>query len=121
MNDKPEDAWRFYSTSNQDAPDRNLLEQIANDCYKRGHFLIAVKAFNDLLINFDGKSNTEFERGLEEASIGVLKGWVLNKSRDDGHFIKKQLDEMLEVLEKRSNIPRIKAAQVKILSVLNTI
>ena len=46
-----------------------MLQLIANDCYKMGHFYYSVKAF-DILERFDGEN--EYEDALKGGVIGLL-------------------------------------------------
>jgi intraflagellar transport protein 56 len=48
MNGKVKNAWEIYLSSETSADSYNILQLIANDCYKMGHFYYAVKAFEAL-------------------------------------------------------------------------
>ena len=46
MNRKPQQAWELYLKMETSSESFNLLQLIANDCYKMGQFLHAAKAFD---------------------------------------------------------------------------
>lgn len=76
MNFKPHLAWEIYiymETSNESL---NLLNLIANDCYKMGQFYYSVKAF-DVLERLD--PDPEFWEGKRGAAIGVFQMVVAGK------------------------------------------
>ena len=61
------DAWDIYINM-ESGESFNLLQLIANDCYRMGHFYYAAKAF-DILERLD---SPEFE--YEEAKRGAVVG-----------------------------------------------
>jgi intraflagellar transport protein 56 len=69
MNGKPRLAWELYVNMETTNESIYLLQLIANDCYKMGHFYYSVKAF-DILERFDGEN--EYEDALKGGVIGLL-------------------------------------------------
>jgi len=69
MNGKPRLAWDMYINMETSTETFNLLQLIANDCYKMGHFYYAAKAF-DILERLD--SEREYEEALRGAVVGVF-------------------------------------------------
>jgi len=69
MNGKPRLAWDMYINMETSTETFNLLQLIANDCYKMGHFYYAAKAF-DILERLD--SEREYEDALRGAVVGVF-------------------------------------------------
>ncbi|KAJ9599313.1 hypothetical protein L9F63_010207, partial [Diploptera punctata] len=70
MNKKPQQAWELYLKMETSAESFNLLQLIANDCYKMGHFWHAAKAF-DMLERLD--PNPEHWEGKRGACVGVFQ------------------------------------------------
>ncbi|KAG8236458.1 hypothetical protein J437_LFUL016909 [Ladona fulva] len=70
MNKKPQDAWELYLKMEASPDSFNLLQLIANDCYRMGHFYHAAKAF-DMLERFD--PNPEYWEGKRGACIGMFQ------------------------------------------------
>lgn len=63
MNKKPQLAWDLYLKMDTSTESFNLLQLIANDCYKVGEFWYAAKAF-DMLERMDpSPENWEGKRG----------------------------------------------------------
>ena len=72
----------------------NLLQLIANDCYRMGHFLYAAKAF-DVLERLD--PDPEYWEGKRGACVGVFQLVIAGKaSRDD-------LQDVLTMIRNTSN------------------
>lgn len=57
-----------------------LLQLIANDCYKMGHFFYALKAF-DVLERLD--PNPEFWEGKRGACVGAFQQIIAGKENKD--------------------------------------
>ena len=90
MNKKPKQAWDLYHNRDNSTESFNLLQLIANDCYKvritlqcfvlmvakMGQFLYAAKAF-DALQKID--QNPEYWEGKRGAAAGVLQMVIAGK------------------------------------------
>jgi intraflagellar transport protein 56 len=120
MNDKPEKAWSLYTHLKLHGHDTLLLELIATDCYRKGYFLIAARAFDEFHTDADEKSNFPAIEGVRGACIGVLKQFIINKN-DGKHGFPKQLEQMMAILEKYKNYQNLKMTIKKIESLLSTI
>ncbi|XP_071443337.1 intraflagellar transport protein 56 isoform X2 [Hetaerina americana] len=70
MNKKPQNAWELYLKMEASPESFSLLQLIANDCYKMGHFYHSAKAF-DMLERFD--PNPEYWEGKRGACIGIFQ------------------------------------------------
>lgn len=94
MNGNPRSAWELYLKLNNSSESFNLLQLIANDCYRMGHFLFAAKAF-DVLERLD--SDPEYWEGKRGACVGVFQQVIAGKaSRDD-------LQDVLSMIRNTSN------------------
>lgn len=69
MNGKPKEAWETYISMETSSESFQILQLIANDCYKMGHFYYAAKAF-DILERLD--SDHEYEDALRGSVVGVF-------------------------------------------------
>lgn len=69
MNGKPRLAWDMYINMDTSSESFSLLQLIANDCYKMGHFYYAAKAF-DILERLD--SEKDYEEALRGSVVGVF-------------------------------------------------
>ncbi len=78
MNGKARLAWELYLKMETSGESFSLLQLIANDCYKMGHFYYAAKAF-DMLERLD--PNPEYWEGKRGAAIGLFQ--VRNKNIDE--------------------------------------
>jgi intraflagellar transport protein 56 len=89
-------AWDLYlkMESANDSNVLNLIQLIANDCYKMGAFYYAAKAF-DLLERHD--PDPEYWEGKRGACVGVFQMVVAGKER------KENLVEVLNMLRTTSN------------------
>ena len=94
MNFKPHLAWEIYINMETSNESLNLLNLIANDCYKMGQFYYSVKAF-DVLEKLD--LDPEFWEGKRGAAIGVFQMVVANKEKTD------RLSEVILLLKNTVN------------------
>jgi intraflagellar transport protein 56 len=94
MNGNPRSAWELYLKMTSSNESFNLLQLIANDCYRMGHFLFAAKAF-DVLERLD--PDPEYWEGKRGACVGVFQQVIAGKaSRDD-------LQDSLSMIRNTSN------------------
>lgn len=70
MNNKAGLAWELYLRMETSTDSYNLLQLIANDCYKMGEFLYSAKAF-DVLERMD--PDPEYWEGKRGACVGVFQ------------------------------------------------
>jgi len=70
MNRKPQHAWELYLKMDTSGDSFQLLNVIANDCYKMGQFYYAARAF-DILERLD--PNPEYWEGKRGACVGVFQ------------------------------------------------
>jgi len=104
MNKKPRLAWELYEHMETSPESFQLLQLIANECYRMGQFYYAAKAF-DFLEKFEAsQENWEGKRG---ACIGVFQLIIA------GHEPKESLHDIISLLR---NSPKQNAE--KILSVM---
>ena len=89
MNRKPQAAWELYLKMETSADSFNLLQLIANDCYKMGQFYFAARAF-DVLERLD--PNPDYWEGKRGACVGLLQLVIA------GHEPKDSLKEIVQIL-----------------------
>eukprot|EP00519_Triparma_laevis_P002247 CAMPEP_0182499744 /NCGR_PEP_ID=MMETSP1321-20130603/7927_1 /TAXON_ID=91990 /ORGANISM="Bolidomonas sp., Strain RCC1657" /LENGTH=556 /DNA_ID=CAMNT_0024703985 /DNA_START=70 /DNA_END=1736 /DNA_ORIENTATION=- len=77
MNNNPRNAWELYLKMDTSNESFNLLQLIANDCYRMGSFLYAAKAF-DVLERLD--PDPEYWEGKRGAFAGVFQAVVAGKA-----------------------------------------
>ncbi|XP_063048498.1 intraflagellar transport protein 56-like isoform X2 [Engraulis encrasicolus] len=94
MNQRPRLAWELYLKLETSADSVNLLNLIANDCYKMGQFYYAAKAF-DVLERLD--PSPEFWEGKRGACVGIFQ-LVLS-----GRQPRETLREVLPLLRNTGN------------------
>lgn len=94
MSGEPSMAWEQYTRMETSNESFNLLHQIANDCYKMGHFYYACKAF-DVLERLD--PDPEFWEGKRGAAIGVFQKTIMGQETTD------VLQEVVNLLRSDSN------------------
>lgn len=94
MNKKTKLAWEQYLKMDTSNDSFNLLQLIANDCYKMGAFFYAAKAF-DVLERLD--PDPEYWEGKRGACVGVLQQVIA------GVEPKESLRDVLSMLRNTSN------------------
>lgn len=94
MNGKPRLAWELYLRMETSDNSFNLLQLIANDCYRMGAFYYSAKAF-DVLERLD--PNPEYWGGKRGACIGVLQMVIAGKEAQD------TLRDVVSMLRNTSN------------------
>merc|ERR1719174_69501 len=94
MNANPRNAWELYLKMDTSNESFNLLQLIANDCYRMGQFLYAAKAF-DVLERLD--PDPEFWEGKRGACVGVFQQVVAGKGA------KEDLRDVLAMVRNTSN------------------
>ena len=94
MNGQPKNAWELYLKMDTSNESFNLLQLIANDCYRMGQFLYAAKAF-DVLERLD--PDPEFWEGKRGACVGVFQQVVAGKGA------KEDLRDVLAMVRNTSN------------------
>ncbi|XP_009946386.1 PREDICTED: tetratricopeptide repeat protein 26, partial [Leptosomus discolor] len=94
MNKKPQLAWKLYMKMETSGESFNLLQLIANDCYKMRQFYYSAKAF-DVLERLD--SNPEYWEGKRGACVGVFQMILA------GREAKETLREVLHLLKSTGN------------------
>ncbi|KFO86639.1 Tetratricopeptide repeat protein 26 [Buceros rhinoceros silvestris] len=94
MNKKPQLAWNLYMQMETSGESFNLLQLIANDCYKMHQFYYSAKAF-DVLERLD--SSPEYRQGKIGACVGVFQMILA------GREAKETLREVLRLLETTSD------------------
>ncbi|NWY33063.1 IFT56 protein, partial [Pheucticus melanocephalus] len=94
MNKKPQLAWKLYLKMETSGDSFNLLQLIANDCYKMRQFYYSAKAF-DILERLD--NNPEYWEGKRGACVGVFQMILA------GREAKETLREVLHLLKSTGN------------------
>ena len=87
-------AWELYMKMDTNNESFNLLQLIANDCYKMGSFFYAAKAF-DVLERLD--PDPEYWEGKRGACVGVFQQVIA------GMEPKELLMDVLTMLRNTSN------------------
>jgi intraflagellar transport protein 56 len=78
MNGKAEKAWELYLKMDTSAETLNLLQLIANDCYRVGSYYFSAKAF-DVLERLD--PSPEYWEGKRGACVGVFQQVIARKEQ----------------------------------------
>ncbi|KAF2980255.1 hypothetical protein EK904_008190 [Melospiza melodia maxima] len=94
MNKKPQLAWKLYLKMETSGDSFNLLQLIANDCYKMRQFYYSAKAF-DILERLD--NNPEYWEGKRGACVGIFQMILA------GREAKETLREVLHLLKSTGN------------------
>ncbi|KAG5309890.1 IFT56 protein, partial [Acromyrmex insinuator] len=94
MNEKAELAWELYLKMDTSAESFNLLQLIANTCYKVGEFWYAAKSF-DMLERMD--PSPEHWEGKRGACCGTFQYIIAEK------LPKELLSEVIQILKNTSN------------------
>ncbi|GMH44171.1 hypothetical protein BSKO_12105 [Bryopsis sp. KO-2023] len=94
MNGKPRQAWELYLRMETSDDSFNLLQLIANDCYRMGSFYHSAKAF-DVLERLD--PNPEYWDGKRGACIGAFQMVIAGKDSPD------TLRDIVSMLRNTSN------------------
>jgi len=94
MTNEPARAWEAYTRMETSNDTVNLLQLIANDCYKMGHFYYACKAF-DVLERMD--PDPEWWEGKRGAAIGTFQKVVAKHETQD------KLQEVVRMLRNTNN------------------
>uniref|UniRef100_A0A8U7N2R7 Intraflagellar transport protein 56 n=1 Tax=Corvus moneduloides TaxID=1196302 RepID=A0A8U7N2R7_CORMO len=94
MNKKPQLAWKLYLKMETSGDSFNLLQLIANDCYKMRQFYYSAKAF-DILERLD--NNPEYWEGKRGACVGVFQMILAGREAKD------TLREVLDLLKSTGN------------------
>lgn len=93
-NGRPRLAWELYLKLEHSNESFSLLQLIANDCYKMGHFYYSARAF-DILERMD--PNPEYWEGKRGACAGAFQLIVA------GHEPRETLREILQLLRNTSS------------------
>ncbi|OAF70528.1 TPR repeat protein 26 [Intoshia linei] len=96
---KPRLAWELYLKTESTFDSFKLLELIANDCYKMGHFFYAAKAFDEL-DKMD--SDNDFWVAKRGACIGAFQMAVAQKDNTENQ---ENLKIILDILNE-TNTPQ---------------
>ncbi|VDO03862.1 unnamed protein product [Rodentolepis nana] len=94
MNKESRSAWELYLKMETSVDSLNLLNLIANDCYRTSQFYIAAKAF-DVLERLD--SSPEYWKSKRGACIGAFRSVVAN------NVSKEILGEIIQILRNTNN------------------
>ena len=93
-NGKAREAWELYVKLDTSPDALNLLQLIANDCYRMGAFFYAAKAF-DVLERLE--ADPEYWEGKRGACIGVFQAVIAGKESPEA------LKEVVSILRGTSN------------------
>ena len=91
---KPQLAWEAYLSLDASSKSYTLLQMIANEAYREGHFFYALKAF-DVLERLD--PSPEYWEGKRGACVGAFQMVLAGKEKRD------HLPEIVNMLRNTSN------------------
>jgi intraflagellar transport protein 56 len=91
---KPHLAWEAYLSLDASSKSYTLLQMIANEAYREGHFFYALKAF-DVLKRLD--PSPEYWEGKRGACVGSFQMVLVGKEKRD------DLPEIVNMLRNASN------------------
>eukprot|EP00823_Brevimastigomonas_motovehiculus_P001620 TRINITY_DN1220_c0_g1_i1.p1 TRINITY_DN1220_c0_g1~~TRINITY_DN1220_c0_g1_i1.p1 ORF type:complete len:561 (-),score=105.56 TRINITY_DN1220_c0_g1_i1:1373-3055(-) len=98
MNSKPREAWEVYLRMESSNDSFTLLQLIANDCYKVGHFYYSAKAF-DVLERIDPRVS-EYWDGKRGACCGLFQQVIARVEK------KECLRDIVQMLRNKANNPQ---------------
>lgn len=96
MNGEPNSAWQLYLDMDTSNDSLILMNQIANDCYRKGFFVISLKAF-DMLCRLDSENEQMHHQGKLGAAVGVFQMVITRKATAE------QFEDMIIILKNTSN------------------
>ncbi len=96
MKGKPEKAWELYSKIQSASESFQLLQLIANDCYRMGHFVFAAKAFH-ILESVDG--DPDFGDGRRGACVGAFLKITKLKAQGNDMMREQFSDDLAEIIQ----------------------
>ncbi|GAX82244.1 hypothetical protein CEUSTIGMA_g9672.t1 [Chlamydomonas eustigma] len=85
MNGKPSLAWELYVRMGNSGESYQLLQLIANDCYRMGAFYYSAKAFH-VLESLD--PNPEYLEGKKGACVGTFQAVIADKDMKDSDVLR---------------------------------
>ena len=95
MNGEPNSAWQLYLDMDTSNDSLILMNQIANDCYRKGYFVISLKAF-DMLCRLDSENEQMHHQGKLGAAVGVFQMVITRKATAE------QFEDMINILKNTS-------------------
>lgn len=96
MNEEPNSAWQLYLDMDTSNDSLILMNQIANDCYRKGFFPIALKAF-DMLCRLDSENENLHHQGKLGAAVGVFQQVIIRKATPE------QFEDMINIMKNTNN------------------
>jgi len=96
MNGEPNSAWQLYLDMDTSNDSLILMNQIANDCYRKGFFTISLKAF-DMLCRLDAENETMHHQGKLGAAVGVFQQVITRKATPE------QFEDMINIMKNTNN------------------
>merc|ERR1712170_178935 len=99
MNGEPNSAWQLYLDMDTSNDSLILMNQIANDCYRKGFFVISLKAFY-MLCRLDSENEQQLFQGKLGAAVGVFQMVITRKATAE------QFEDMLSILKNTTGIDK---------------